>query len=80
MADSPHQAVVIGLNQTKKAVLAERADLLYVADNADERLIQPILSLAQERNIAIEHVPTMKKLGKRLGIDVGAAVGAIVKP
>ena len=40
MADSPHQAVVIGLNQTKKALLAERADLLYVADNADERLIQ----------------------------------------
>ena len=80
MADSPRQAAVIGLNQTKKALLADKADLLYVADNADERLIQPILSLAQERNIAVEHVATMKKLGKRLGIDVGAAVGAIVKP
>ena len=79
MADSPHQAVVIGLNQTKKALLADKVELLYIADNADERVIRPILSLAQERHIACEQVTTMKKLGKRLGIDVGAACGAVLK-
>lgn len=79
MADSPHQAVVIGLNQTKKALLAGKVELLYLADNADERLVQPILLLAQESGIAFERVATMKKLGKRLGIDVGAAVGAVLR-
>ena len=80
MADSPRQAVVIGLNQTKKALLADRVALLYVADNADERLIQPSLLLAQEKGVAAEHIATMKKLGRSLGIDVGAATGAILKP
>ena len=79
MADSPHQAVVIGLNQTKKALLAGKVELLYLADNADERLVQPILLLAQESGIVFERVATMKKLGKRLGIDVGAAVGAVLR-
>ena len=79
MADSPHQAVVIGLNQTKKALLAGKVELLYLADNADERLVQPILLLAQESGSAFERVATMKKLGKRLGIDVGAAVGAVLR-
>ena len=79
MADSPHQAAVIGLNQTKKALLADKVELLYVPDNADERLIRPILSLAQEKAVACETVATMKKLGKRLGIDVGAACGAVLK-
>ena len=79
MADSPHQAVLIGLNQTKKALLAGKVELLYLADNADERLVQPILLLAQESGIAFERVATMKKLGKRLGIDVGAAVGAVLR-
>lgn len=79
VAISSHQAVVAGLNQTKKALLDGMAELVYIAEDADERLTHPILLLAQEKDSTIEHVATMKKLGKRLGIDTGAAVGAILK-
>ena len=80
MADGVKGTVVIGLNQTKKSLQNDEVWVLYIADNAEERLVSPIIALAEERQIAIEHVPTMKKLGKRLGIDVGAACAAMLKP
>lgn len=79
MADLKKEKVVIGLNQTKKALLNDKVAILYIAEDADKRLIVPLERLAGEKNIAIEAVATMKKLGKDLGIDVGAAVGAILK-
>lgn len=79
MADLKKEKVIIGLNQTKKALLNDKVAILYIAEDADKRLIMPIERLAGEKNIAIEAVATMKKLGKDLGIDVGAAVGAILK-
>lgn len=79
MADLIKKGVVIGLNQTRKSLLNDEAEILYVADNADWRLVEPIVMLAEEKNIAIERVATMKKLGKRLGIDVGAAAGVVLK-
>ena len=73
------KSVVIGLNQTKKALLKDSVAVLYIAEDADKRLRNPIEQLAQEKNIVVQQVPTMKTLGKEFGIDVGAAAGAVLK-
>ena len=44
--------------------------VLYVAKDANAKLISPIIQLAQEKNIDIVEITTMKELGKISGIDV----------
>ncbi|MCL6517975.1 ribosomal L7Ae/L30e/S12e/Gadd45 family protein [Alicyclobacillus sp.] len=69
----------IGTNQTTKALQQSLAKQVYVARDADARVIQPVLSLAQERGVPVLWVDTMKQLGKACGIEVGAATAAILE-
>jgi large subunit ribosomal protein L7A len=69
----------IGTNQTTKALQQSLAKQVYVARDADTRVIQPVLSLAQERGVPVLWVDTMKQLGKACGIEVGAATAAILE-
>jgi large subunit ribosomal protein L7A len=41
--------------------------------------VRNIIEEAQNKNIQIVYVDSMKKLGKACGIDVGAATAVIVK-
>ena len=59
---------VIGVKQCQK--LIKNGNVLYVAKDANAKLISPIIQLAQEKNIEIVEIPTMKDLGKISGIDV----------
>ena len=47
--------------------------VLYVAKDANAKLILPIIQLAKEKNIKIVEVSTMKELGKIGGIDVNSS-------
>ncbi|MCL6592517.1 MAG: ribosomal L7Ae/L30e/S12e/Gadd45 family protein [Alicyclobacillus sp.] len=69
----------IGSNQTAKALQQSAAKVVYLARDAEQRIVQPILSLAQERGVPVQWVDTMKQLGKACGIDVGAAAAAIIE-
>jgi len=69
----------IGTNQTTKAILQSNAKLLFVAKDAEVRVVTPIVSMAQDRGIPVEWVDSMKQLGKACGIDVGAAAAAVVE-
>ncbi len=68
----------IGTNQTTKALQQSIAKQLFVAKDAETRVVAPIVSMAQDRGIPVEWVESMKQLGKACGIDVGAAVAAVV--
>ena len=61
---------VIGIKQSTKLLKSNEGKVLYVAKDANAKLISPIIQLAQEKNIDIVEISTMKELGKISGIDV----------
>lgn len=69
---------VIGLKQTKKALRDARAKKVYLSMNCDIRLREIIGALCAQGNVPVIEVPTMDELGHACGIQVGAAVAAIV--
>lgn len=70
--------VVIGTKQTMKAVESGNAVEVFVAQDAEPRLVARIVQLCGARAIKLTHVDTMRNLGKACGIDVGAAMAAVV--
>ncbi|WDL98946.1 ribosomal L7Ae/L30e/S12e/Gadd45 family protein [Alicyclobacillus sp. ALC3] len=69
----------IGANQTAKAVAQSIVTELFVAKDAEEHVIRPIVTTAQQKGIPVCWVDSMKQLGKACGIEVGAATAAILK-
>lgn len=70
---------VIGAKQTKKAVEQGKLEAVFIASDADQRVVGPIKQICETKGISIYYVDTMKQLGKAAGIDVGAAVAGILK-
>lgn len=71
--------LAVGKKQLKKAVLAGSAQAVFLAENADPGLTQPLAELCREADIHITWVPTMAELGKACGIEVGAAAAAVLQ-
>lgn len=69
---------IIGTKQAVKAIKAGRVKELIVAQDAEERITEPVIALAKENGIPVDLVESRKELGKACGIQVGAAVVAIV--
>jgi large subunit ribosomal protein L7A len=70
---------VVGIKQSIKVMKNNEAKSVYVAKDADSRLVDPVVKLAQEISLEINYVNTMKDLGKLCGIDVGAATAVLLK-
>ena len=51
---------------------------LYMAKDADPRLLQPLVQEAVRTGVRVEQVDTMRELGEACGIAVGAAVAVLV--
>lgn len=72
--------VKIGTKQTMRIVELGRAEEVYVAEDADPRLKSKIIALCNQHAVRVTLVDTMQNLGKACGIEVGAAMAAVVKP
>ncbi len=70
---------VVGLKQTVKAIKNSTAKTVYVAKDADDKLIQSVKVLIEDNSPELIYIDTMKELGKLCGIDVGAATAAVLK-
>ena len=70
---------VVGTKQTLKALEDKQVKEIIIAEDADERILQKILPLANKQGVPCIPVDSMKKLGKACGIDVNAATVAIKK-
>lgn len=68
----------VGTNQTVKAIGRGQAQMVFVAQDADRRVVDPVLRAARERGVAVVEVPSMAALGRACGIAVGAATAAIL--
>ena len=71
-------ALVIGLKQTVKAIEQGIVKEVFIAKDADARLTGKITTLCKEKEIQLEFVDSMRRLGKACGIEVGAAAAAIM--
>ncbi|KAF0816462.1 MULTISPECIES: 50S ribosomal protein L7ae-like protein [unclassified Cytobacillus] len=71
------RSIIVGTKQTVKALKLGTIDEIVVASDADPRITAKVVSTANELNVPIVYVDSMKKLGKACGIEVGAAAVAI---
>ena len=78
LPDLSKKQVVVGTKQLKKAVNAGRARYVFLAENADPAITEPIEEMCGKSNIQITWVRTMAELGRACGIEVGAAAAAVV--
>ena len=67
---------VVGTKQTQKAIEKCQTQVVYVARDAEERVISPIVRLCEEKNLELVLVDSMSELGKACGIKVGAAAAS----
>ena len=78
LADLTGKKVVVGAKQLKKALLNGRARYVFLAENADPAVTDPIEDLSRQNKIPVSWVSTMSELGRACGIEVGAAAAAIL--
>ncbi|NLD86998.1 MAG: 50S ribosomal protein L7ae-like protein [Clostridiales bacterium] len=72
-------AKVVGIKQTKKAIRESRAVKVYLAADAEERVLRPIHELCREGSVTVDMVESMNELGAACGIEVGAAAVALIR-
>ena len=71
--------MVVGAKQMRKAVISGRARRVYLAQNADPAITEPLLDLCRQNGVSYAWVKSMKDLGDAAGIEVGAAAAAAVE-
>lgn len=69
----------IGAKQTARAVEKGLACKVYLAHDADRRVIAPLAQLCGQMAVQMDETATMTELGKACGIEVGAAAVAVLK-
>ncbi|WP_413376897.1 50S ribosomal protein L7ae-like protein [Alkalihalobacillus sp. 1P02AB] len=69
--------LVIGTKQTLRSLDNEEVSEVYIAKDAEYRIIHNVEALAKAKEIPIIYVDSMKMLGKACKIEVGAATVAI---
>jgi len=67
---------VVGTKETIKALETGEAHQVFIASDAEYRVIRPVVALCEAKNIEPEYVDTMLQLGKMFGIKVKAATAA----
>ena len=78
LADLAKEKTVVGAKQLRKALKNGNARCVFLAENADPAITEPIAQLCEENSIPCTWVTTMADLGRACGIEVGAAAAATV--
>lgn len=69
----------VGTKQTMKAIERGAAKVVYVAQNAEHQVLEPVLQLCAAKGVPVIKVESMLALGKACRIEVGCASAAIVE-
>ena len=67
---------VVGAKQVRRALEKGVVAKLYIAQDADPALLQPLVQKSVNLGVSVEQIASMKLLGEACGIAVGAAVAA----
>ena len=69
---------VVGAKQTRRALADGRAVRVFLAEDADPGVTDPVEVLCAEHGVPVERI-SATELGQACGIAVGAAVAALVR-
>lgn len=69
----------VGSRQTLKAIQRGQARVVFVALDADRRVIAPIIESCLARGTPLVKVDSMRELGKACGIVVDCASAAVTE-
>ena len=78
LPDLSEMNLVVGAKQLRKAVKAGRVRYVFLAENADPAVTDPLEELCADNHIPITWVHSMAELGRACGIEVGAAAAAVL--
>lgn len=68
----------VGTKQAIRLVEQGLAAEVFVAKDADPRVTNKMINLCKKCGVKVTYVDSMKQLGKVCGIEVGAAMAAVV--
>ena len=70
---------VVGIKQLRRALSSGIVRKVFLAEDADPRLTDPLADACFAQDVSLEFIPAMKELGAACGIDVGAAAAGILR-
>ena len=70
---------VVGIKQLRRALNEHRALVVFLADDADPALTEPIAARCAEEGVPGTQVASMLELGRACQISVSAAAAALVR-
>ena len=70
---------IVGAKQVKRALKNEEIETVFIAKDAEKEITNEIAQLCNNEDIEVIYVDNMRKLGDACGIDVNAAVAALIK-
>lgn len=69
--------LIIGMKQTLRSIKSGEISEVFIAEDADRRVIDPVITLAEELDIPYHRVSSKEALGSACGIEVGTSTAAI---
>ena len=66
----------VGIKQVVKAAKEGEIQKVYIAEDAEEHVLEELLKICDDNHIEIVKIKTMAELGKIAGIDIGASAAA----
>ena len=79
LPEAGSRKMIVGAKQLRKALNKGVARCVFLAENADPAITEPLEELCRQRDVPITWVPSMADLGRACGIEVGAAAAAAVE-
>lgn len=70
---------VVGAKQVRRALDSSEAQIVYIAKDADKEVVSDIEKDSKDKRIEILYIDSMRELGEACGIDISAAVAALLK-
>lgn len=72
------QRKVVGIKQLRRSLKEGQVARVFIAEDADPRLTEPLAEACAGAGVEIVLIPTMSELGKACGISVGAAAAGLL--
>ncbi|MCL2766097.1 MAG: ribosomal L7Ae/L30e/S12e/Gadd45 family protein [Peptococcaceae bacterium] len=72
----------VGTKQTLKTLRTVERDgvkAVYIAQDADKRVVEPIFHMCSAKGVPVIEVDSMLLLGRACGIEVGCAAAAVIE-
>ena len=79
ISDAERQRLHIGYKQSLRALSDGKAEKLLIAADVDDKMKVALKKAADEHNVSVTEVSSMRELGEICSIDVGSSCAVILK-